>query len=237
MRIFLSHRSRDKALVREFRNQLPRFLDSWLDEDSLTWGESLPASLRSTIQSGVDFLIIFIDKDALTSRWVETELAWALERERELQRSFVLPVLLDDLSSEQIPSGLSDRLHLRLADFSRASVVSLAERATLALFQLVAESFSALQLEMPRPVSLRDIQDGLSAGQARLLGCIVRQCQRDGETSQREIESAMGHAHASAELFYRLESLIAQGFLSKRRLPADGQFAYRLSDEFVSQPS
>ena len=43
MKIFLSPRSRDKALVREFRSLLLKFLDTWLDEDSLSWGDSFPA--------------------------------------------------------------------------------------------------------------------------------------------------------------------------------------------------
>ena len=75
MKIFLSHRSRDKTLVREFRSLLPRFLDTWLDEDSLSWGDSFPAELRSSIQSGVDFLIIFLDNDAFGSEWVKQEVS------------------------------------------------------------------------------------------------------------------------------------------------------------------
>ena len=75
MKIFLSPRSRDKALVREFRSLLPRFLDTWLDEDSLSWGDSFPAELRSSIQSGVDFLIIFLDNDAFGSEWVKQEVS------------------------------------------------------------------------------------------------------------------------------------------------------------------
>ena len=70
MRIFLSHCSRDKALVREFRSMLPSFLNTWLDEDSLSWGDSFSTELRTTIQSGVDFLIIFLDTEALNSKWV-----------------------------------------------------------------------------------------------------------------------------------------------------------------------
>jgi hypothetical protein len=232
MRIFLSHRSRDKALVREFRSLLPRFLDTWLDEESLSWGESFPAKLRSTIQSGVDFLIIFLDNDALSSEWVKQELEWAIEREKELQRTFVLPILLEEIASENLPAGFSERLYLRLGDFTRASVESLANRATFQLFQLVVESFSALQLEMPRRESLGIVRDRLSAGQARLLGYVVQQCKDASEVTQREIESAMGHSHSPAELFYRLESLIAQGFLLKRRVSEDGLFSYRLSDDF-----
>ena len=233
MKIFLSHRSRDKALVREFRDLLPRFLDAWLDEERLSWGDSFPGELKSSIQSEVDFLIIFLDREAISSAWMKQELQWAIEREKELKRTFILPILLEEISPENMPTEFSTRLYLRLDDFSRASVEALANRATLQLFRLVVESFSAVQLEIPRRDSLNAIRDGLSAGQARLLGYIVRQCSDGSELTQREIENAMGHAHGSAELFYRLESLIAQGFLLKRRIAADGQFSYRLSKDFA----
>jgi hypothetical protein len=235
MRIFLSHRSRDKALVREFRFLLPGFLNTWLDEESLSWGDSFPAELRSSIQSSVDFLIIFLDNDALSSQWVKQELEWAIEREKELHRTFVLPILLGEVASEHLPAGFSERLSLRLIDFTYASVESLAHRATLRLFHLVVESFSRLQLEIPRRASLGTIRDQLSATQARLLGYIVQQCQGASEVTQREIENTMDYSHSSSELFYRLESLIAQGFLLKRRISTDGQFSYRLSDDFAKQ--
>src|SRR5262245_36729521 len=164
MRIFLSHRSHDKALVREFKALLPSFLDTWLDEESLAWGDSFPTELKSAIQSGVDFLIIFLDDDALGSDWVRQELEWALERERELKRTFVLPILLEDVAPEKLPVGLSGRLHLRLNDFSHASVEALAGQATLKLFQLVIQSYASLQLELPRRRSLIAIRDELSAG-------------------------------------------------------------------------
>ncbi len=45
----------------------------------------------------------------------------------------------------------------------------------------------------------------------------------------------MGHSHKSGELFYRLELLISQGFLAKRRIAADGQFSYRLTEEFEAE--
>jgi hypothetical protein len=232
MRIFLSHRSRDKALVREFRSLLPRFLETWLDEDSLSWGEAFPAELKSSIQSGVDFLIIFLDNEALRSKWVKQELEWAIEREQELKRTFVLPILLGEVAPEGLPAGFSERLSLRLNDFTRPEVESLANKVTLQLFQSMVESFSGLQLELPRRTSLATVRDQLSAGQARLLGYVVQQSKSAAEVTQREIESAMGASHSSAELFYRLEVLIAQGFLVKRRVAADGQFSYRLSDDF-----
>jgi len=204
----------------------------WLDEDSLSWGDAFPAELRSTIQSGVDFLIIFLDNDALRSEWVKRELKWAIEREKELKRTFVLPIVLEEIPSEKLPPGFSERLYLRLSDFTRASVESLAKIATEKLFQLVIESFSAVQLERPRRESLGTIQDQLSAGQSRLLGHVIQQCKGGSEVMQHEIESAMGYP--STELHYRLETLVAQGFLLKRRM-TDGQFIYRLSDDYKKE--
>ena len=74
---------------------------------------------------------------------------------------------------------LLHRVFLRLSDYSRASIESLAGKATEKLFQLVVESYSYLQLEVPRPKSLKAVRDELSAGQAKILGYVVEQC-RDG---------------------------------------------------------
>jgi hypothetical protein len=235
MKIFLSHGSRDKALIREFKRELPSFLNTWLDEDSLNWGESLPAELKSTIQSGIDFLLIFLDKDALNSKWVMQELEWAMQRERELKRTFVLPILLGVVASEDLPAGLSERLFLRLNDYEGSSIEALAKKATMKLFQLIVESYSMLQLEVPSRKSLISLRDELTAGQAKVLGCLVEKGKNGSDITQRQIEQGTGHPQASAELYYRLESLIQQGFVRKRRIATDGQFSYALTEEFRSQ--
>lgn len=235
MKIFLSHSSRDQSLVREVKELLPSFLNTWLDEDSLCWGDSFPAQLKSTIQSGVDFLLIFLNRDALNSNWVMQELEWAMQRERELKRTFVLPILLEAVASENLPSGLSQRLFLRLSDQYRPSVEDLAKRITMKLFQLVVESYSSFQLEVPSPKSLISLRDELTAGQAKLLGYLVEKGKDGSEIAQRQIEQGMAYSHASAELYYRLESLIQQGFVHKRRIATDGQFSYAITQGFRSQ--
>ena len=142
MKIFLSHCSENKPLVREFKNKLPIFLNTWLDEESLSWGDAFPTELEKTIKSEVDFLVIFLDKDGLKSTWVTRELAWAIQREHELKRTFILPILLPEVTSDSLPDGLSDRLSLRLDDFKQDSVEELAKKATMSLFQLVVKSYS-----------------------------------------------------------------------------------------------
>jgi len=235
MKIFLSHSSRDQALVREVKALLPSFLNTWLDEDSLCWGDSFPAQLKSTIQSGIDFLLIFLDTHALNSNWVTQELEWAMQRERELKRIFILPILLEAVASENLPAGLSDRLSLKLIDQDRSSVEDLTKKITMKLFQLVVESYSSLQLEVPSRKSLISLRDELTAGQAKLLGYLVEKGKHESEIAQRQIEQGLGYPLASAELYYRLESLIQQGFVHKRRIATDGQFSYALTEEFRSQ--
>ena len=144
----------------------------------------------------------------------------------------MLPILLPEAASENLPAELSTRLFLRLSDYGRAAIDALAKRATEKLFQLIVESYSCLQLEIPHRKSLNAMRDELSAGQARLLAYVVEQCPKGSEVTQRSIENAMRQSHASAELFYRLETLIQQGFLAKRRISDDGMFSYRLTEDF-----
>ncbi|MHB8953844.1 MAG: toll/interleukin-1 receptor domain-containing protein [Pirellulaceae bacterium] len=137
MKIFLSHRSRDKATVRDFQRSLPSFLNSWLDEENLEWGDSIADRLKETIDLEADFVVIFLDKDTLDSEWVVRELGWALEREASLGRTFLLPVVLGNVTNEALPPSISSRLHLRLEDYTASSIEHLASRATEKLFQLV----------------------------------------------------------------------------------------------------
>lgn len=65
MKLFLSHSSNDKSLVRDIVRRFPGFLSAWMDETHLKWGSSLQKSLRSAIQVESDFVIVFIGKDAV----------------------------------------------------------------------------------------------------------------------------------------------------------------------------
>lgn len=140
MKIFLSHRSKEKALIREFMEELPDFLNPWLDEKTLKWGEMFPDKLKQIISFEVDFLIIFFDKDWYESDWVKQELDWAIEREQVLQRTFILPILLPEVDNKSLPNGFCDRLSLNLTDRKQKSIRHLAEDAVEKLFQLFVES-------------------------------------------------------------------------------------------------
>lgn len=147
MRIFLSHKSRDKELVRAVKERLPEFLQPWLDDESLYWSASLRESLRKEINANSDFVIIFLGPDTLTSEWVKMELREALVRETELGRTFVLPVVVEWNKDKAMPPELDGRLYLELARGSRG-VERLAEDIVLKLFQLVAANLWASDREL-----------------------------------------------------------------------------------------
>ncbi|MGK7899207.1 MAG: toll/interleukin-1 receptor domain-containing protein [Xenococcus sp. (in: cyanobacteria)] len=152
MKIFLSHRSSNKPLVREFKEHLPNFLHTWLDEDSLSWADPLSKKLKHSIKSDVDFLIVFLDSETLKSNWVRKEIEWAIEREKELQRTFVLPIILEasllqDENLNNLQFNLEERKYLTLKDFDKPSIKSLADETTLKLFDLVIKSLSDLKYE------------------------------------------------------------------------------------------
>jgi hypothetical protein len=161
MRIFLSHSSRDKALVREIRSQLPRHINTWLDDDKLLIGGSLGPSIRQAIQEDADFVVIFLGREAVGSRWVQTEFQWALERERELRRVFILPILLDDIWSEIEPKEFQDRLYLKCFDQSATGVKAVADKLAEHVF-----AWLSANLDESKRKELEKKRDAEATGQA-----------------------------------------------------------------------
>lgn len=142
MRIFLSHASPSKPFVREFRSFLPPFLNTWLDEDSLEWGSLIQEKLENAIRAEIDVVVIFLDEAASASEWVIKELRWAFDEERRQHRKIILPIVFPKTDIQQLVPDLDKRLFLRLKDFTRSSVQTLANEATIKLFQIVCENYA-----------------------------------------------------------------------------------------------
>ncbi len=215
MKIFLSHAGTNKSLVREFRRHLPRFVHVWLDEESLTWGESLPKELKSAIESAVDFLIIFLDRDALASAWVERELEWAIARETEIGRTFVLPIVIGE-AKNNLPEGFSDRKYLYLPDQEESSVHALAKDASTRLFQLVVKSWSSINLDASSDDASQDGPQGVPDLRGTWALCNVNE---DGELAQlgpiqvtQTGKDVVGrHSHLESGKFFRYSGFISSG--------------------------
>lgn len=140
MRIFFSHASSDKPLIREICSHFPQHVKSWVDEDELLIGGNITASIREAISESSDFVVLIVGMEAGASEWVRRELEWALKKEKELGRVFLLPIVVDMQSwNRLLPKSEHDRKYLRLQDFSRASVKSLSEKLVAEIFARVSK--------------------------------------------------------------------------------------------------
>ncbi len=104
-------------------DHFPQHIRPWFDERDLFVGENIGDGIKNVIEKHTDFVIIFVDSDAVASEWVKQELQWALEYEQELGRTFVLPVVLDREAWNKIqPEELRKRKFLECIDFKEESV-------------------------------------------------------------------------------------------------------------------
>ena len=78
-KIFLSHKSKDKPLMRTFKSGL-KFLGyrTWIDEDDMPMGADLVPALKAAIDK-CDCLIAWLTPDYFKSEYCEAELLYAKE--------------------------------------------------------------------------------------------------------------------------------------------------------------
>lgn len=159
MKIFLSHASASKPLVRRLTEALPPHVERWLDQDELSTGQKFGKHIEAGIRLECDFLIVFIDEAALASDWVQREVGIGLERQRDLQRPFVLPVLLGDVRVRMHEIGLpaDEWLYLDARDHSDAGLAASADRLQAELFKHASELVERL-----RDVDRRALIDSLA---------------------------------------------------------------------------
>ncbi len=139
MRVFLSHASADKSFVRAVQAALPPHVRTWLDVQELYAGHELRAELRQAVFDDTDYVVLFVSPRALDSEWVARELGWAIEREADLGRPFVVPVFLADTPAAAPAAGalapMWSRIHIRATDDANAAAAEVARH----LFALVSD--------------------------------------------------------------------------------------------------
>lgn len=148
MKIFLSHAAESKELVRRIADHLPKHVRIWLDKDEMPTGVRFGKQIEAAIDGECDFLVVFVDQHAIASEWVRNEVAWALARENDLQRPFLLPLLLADVGEAIGRIGpLHDRLYLTAFEHSDEGLREAAQRLADELFALASRLVESLRDE------------------------------------------------------------------------------------------
>ena len=160
MKIFLSHASQSKPLVRRLTDPLPPHVERWLDQDELATGQKFAQHIESGLRNDCDFLIVFIDEAALDSEWVRREVGIGLQRQRDLQRPFVIPVLLGEVPGRMHEIGLpaDEWLYLDARDCSDPGLAASAAALQAELFKHASELVERL-----RTADRRALIDGFAA--------------------------------------------------------------------------
>lgn len=146
MKVFLSHATEAKPRVREIAACFPAHVEVWLDQDELSTGVRLPEHIGRAINDECDFVLVFVDRHAVESEWVRREVGMALQRENDLRRTFLLPVLLEPLAAELPKLGdLGERVFFDATDATPEGVRRTGERIAGELFALASRLIETLR--------------------------------------------------------------------------------------------
>jgi DeoR/GlpR family transcriptional regulator of sugar metabolism len=211
MKIFMSHHSATKPLVREVREHLPRHVNAWIDEHELLVGDDMVRSIRGEIECGSDFVVLFLDNQAAESSWVRNELQWALEQEKRLRRPFVLPIVFGERPDSDF-SWVKDRLYLRATGYTESDVRHLAGELSSTLFAWLSRDLDALRsdpVDSDGRILVADRADALLEEVAAAVRRIVFPYRRDHPLRlSRLLEDLREHTHFDIQSLDELQSLL-----------------------------
>jgi hypothetical protein len=126
----LSYSSVERVVVTRVAVELLlRGFSVWLDKWERAFGEAIRPQVEAGI-GGSDFLLLFLSPSAVASAWVRNELEIALQQERALNRTFIIPILV---ASCEVPASLAGRIY---ADFSQGAYLEQLEELVRYLQQL-----------------------------------------------------------------------------------------------------
>lgn len=100
-RVFVSHSSSDKAIVRRLHDTLePYGINLWIDRRELAPGDALDAEIAATIDSAAHVIAI-LGPEALKSSWVKKEVERAKEVRVRKTGFRLVPVLQPPFEPER----------------------------------------------------------------------------------------------------------------------------------------
>jgi DeoR/GlpR family transcriptional regulator of sugar metabolism len=222
MKLFLSHSSRCKPLVRELRSYLPEHVVSWIDEKQLVVGDDLESSIEHAICAESDYVVLFIDEYAVRSAWVQRELTWALEQETRLGRPFILPVVLDHDSWMKVePEAFQQRKYVACEDFTEETIRTLATNLVAQLFAAMSRDLALSRAAQPvrSTISMLDEADKYLVQLANEIRIIANAYSRNNPLTLDELfEGVKGIREYSSLDENRFQGLLGrlrtQGYLS-----------------------
>src|SRR5262249_6459201 len=117
---FISYASEDSKFVEQLRQDLERHgMKCWVATDDLQTGQKFRQAIDDAIQKH-GLVLVVLSSSSIKSSWVEKEVETAMELERRLNRTILLPIRLDEAPMTTDNAWAGDIRRMRqIADFSR----------------------------------------------------------------------------------------------------------------------
>lgn len=97
MKLFLSHSSADKSNVKAIIRYFPSIISTWLDENNLLGGSNLEETFEKAIKTECDYILVFLGGPREMNTWVLKELAWGMQKQKEIHRTFIIPIIMPNV--------------------------------------------------------------------------------------------------------------------------------------------
>ena len=219
---------------------MPSNISTWLDENDLVWGDSLAPTFEKAIKSDADYVVIFVNEVAGRSEWVRKEMNWALEREKELKRTFLLPVFIrseGDTVMSSFPE-LADRKNIQIFDYTEFGLKNAADQLTAGLFSLICDDLARMQA--PAPVNMGetiDLADNLLKDLAAQIQKAVFPYREDNTISVEELYQIISRDNdlSEAEFNDQLERIVQRNLIPG--LSYDGYELYLVEEHSLWKAS
>ena len=106
-RIFLSHSSHDKPLVRRIYNSLEKAgFHPWMDEEMMPAGTHLDDAILAGIQTSIA-VVFFVSPNFINSQFIRIEIEYSISEERSRLGEFkIIPLLINGATFSNSPNLL-----------------------------------------------------------------------------------------------------------------------------------
>jgi len=121
--VFLSHSSEDNDIVREIYYKLEeKNISCWFDEAEMKPGDIIYEKINQGL-SKVDFIIVFLSRNSISSSWVKSEINAAFSMGRQRDESNIVPVFLPNIDMNDIPPLLKGIVGIKVKNDNYDNVI------------------------------------------------------------------------------------------------------------------
>ena len=219
MQVFISHGSHLKPIVHKCLESFPSHIKRYFDEEDLHLGDKLHESFESAIKTKSDYFLLFVDKETVKSDWVKKEIRWAFEKEREIGRKFLLPVVVGKIDIKKSIPEISDRKYVKLSEYADHDVHNMSTQLLSELFALISiyldEKQKTVQEKGPR--QMLDESEAFLSTVAASIQKIVFPCRKENPITSDAVYSNIKNCGidigASQEFDRIVRTLTTRGFI------------------------